>query len=421
MSHCFLLADCNNFYVSCERLFNPWLLGRPVIVLSNNDGCVVARSQEAKQAGIKMGDPYFKIRDLCDRARVIVYSSNYNLYGDISNRVMTVLSAAAEEIEIYSIDEAFLKFSPGISYDSIFALSVELRKKIRRWVGIPISIGIAPTKTLAKIANDLAKKSKTGIFDLSSSAIQEEVLKNYPVEEIWGIGSRLKERLYALGIQTAWQFKETEPSLIRRKMGVVGERMLLELQGISCLPLCEPAPKKSISYSRSFGKIVTEFDELAEALSTYVNGASVKLRDQKSCAKAMYVYLEALLDPSQGTRRTDGISVPLSIPTNDTPRLISAAKQCLQKIFSKTERYKKCGVVLLDLIPEQQVIPDLFLGAADPKRRKLLDAVDALNAYYGKGTLFYGAMGVDYSWKTRKERSSILSDNWKELPTAFAK
>jgi len=418
----FILADCNNFFVSCERLFNPKLEGRPVIVLSSNDGCAVARSQEAKKLGIKMGDPYFKIRNLCDRMKVIVFSSNYKLYGDISQRVMNVLLSIAEEIEIYSIDEAFLKFSESRTSENIFQLCMEIKRKVKRWVGIPISLGIAPTKTLAKIANDIAKKDRSiGVFDLTSPSVQKKILQDYPVGEIWGIGSRLRERLYGIEIRTAWEFRETEPTFIRRKMGVVGERMLWELRGVSCLPLDEPAPKKNICYSRSFGKVVTDPYELAEALSTYVSGACVKLRAQNSCTSAITVFLEAVLDAKEGTRRHYGMTTSFSQPTNDTSQIITAAKYCLQRMFFETERYKKCGIILLDLISQELVMPDLFLGSINSKRRKLMDAVDTLNSYYGKNTIFYGASGINRSWKTRANRSSQHYTEWKGLPVALAK
>ena len=415
----FVLADCNNFYVSCERLFNPKLEGCPVIVLSNNDGCVVARSQEAKQLGIKMGDPYFKIRDYCARMKIAVYSSNYKLYGDISHRVMSVLDSMAEEIEFYSIDEAFLQFSGNSQ--GLFELCAEIRQKVSKWVGIPLSLGIGPTKTLAKIANFYAKKDRaTGIFDLSCPSFQKEILQNFPVEEIWGIGRALSERLYAMGVRTAWEFREMEPLAIRKKMGVVGERMLWELRGVSCLSLAKPVPKKSITYSRSFGKIVDDLNELGEALSTFASGACVKLRRQKSSASALSVFLEAAL--KDGTRRQFATTSSFLQPTNDTAEIITAAKTCLAKLFSKTERYKKCGIILLDLIKDDLVIPDLFLAPPPSlKRKKLMDAVDALNAHYGKNVLFYGAMGVGHSWKMRSDKCSPYSTEWDSLGLALAK
>ena len=393
-----------------------------MIVLSSNDGCVVSRSQEAKKLGIKMGEPFFKIRGFCDRMKVTVFSSNYKLYGDISQRVMDVLLSMAEEIEIYSVDEAFLKFSDSRVPENMFQLCVELKRKVKRWVGIPISLGIAPTKTMAKVANDMAKKDRSvGVFDLTSPAIQKQILQNYPVGEIWGIGSKLSERLHAIEIRTAWEFREAEPTFIRRKMGVVGERMLWELRGISCIPLDEPAPKKNICFSRSFGKTVSDPVELAEALSTYVCGACVKLRAQNSCAGAIMVFLEAVLDAKEGSRRHYGMTDSFPQPTNDTPQIITAAKQCLKKMFRENERYKKCGIILLDLISEDLIIPDLFLGAAHPKRRRLMDAVDGLNIYYGKNTLFYGATGIDRPWKTRAEKCSQYYTEWEGLAVVWAK
>jgi DNA polymerase V len=417
----FILADCNNFFVSCEKLFNPRLEGKAVIVLSSNDGCVVSRSQEAKKMGIKMGEPYFKIKDFCG-SKVVVFSSNFKFYGDISQRVMDVLLSTAEEMEVYSIDEAFLKFSEKRGHENLFQLGKEIQRKVKRWVGIPISLGIAPTKTLAKVANDMAKKDRTiGVFDLMSPKVQKEILLNYPIGEVWGIGSRLKERLYALEIRTAWEFREADPTLIRRKMSVVGERMLWELRGISCLPLDEPAPKKSICFSRSFGRTITDLEELAEALSSYVTGACVKLRAQNSCASAITVFLEAVLDSKEGTRRHYGMTTSFPQPTNHTPQMITAAKECLKKMFFKNESYKKCGIILLDLISEELVQPDLFLGSLNPKWRKLMDTVDTLNSYYGRNTVVYGASGINPSWKTRATKKSQNYTEWKELPIVLAR
>lgn len=416
MDSYFVLADCNNFYVSCERLFNPKLEGRPVIVLSNNDGCIVARSQEAKQLGFKMGEPYFKVKDFCRRMGVAVYSSNYQLYGDISQRVMCILSGMAEEIEIYSIDESFLQYF-DIASDVLEVNCCEIRRIVKKWTGIPISLGIAPTKTLAKVAADYAKKNKAGVFNLSLPEIQKKILQDYPIEEIWGIGSRWKEKLYILGIRTAWEFREMDPVVIRRKMGVVGERMLWELRGISCLRLEEAVPKKSITCSRSFGKVVTESSELAEALSNYVNTACIKLRQQSSCAQAMCVFTESVFDSQTGARRYNSAAASFSMPTYDTPQIITKAKQCLMQLYRKGEQYKKCGIILLDLISEANIVPDLFLGGIDPKRSALMYAVDGINAKFGKNILFYGAMGVQQTWKMRSDkRSSYNTTSWKCLP-----
>lgn len=419
----FVLADCNNFYVSCEKLFNPALEGRPVIVLSNNDGCVVARSQEAKALGIKMGEPFFKIKELCRGRGVCVYSSNYSLYGDISERVMEILSGIAPECQIYSIDEAFLRYPADMAASELFNICQELRRTIKRWVGIPISLGIAPTKTLAKAANHLAKKDRTaGVFDICSANIRQQALDNFPIEEVWGIGKRLKEKLNCMAIYTAGDFCRMDPLIIRSKMGVVGERMLWELRGLSCLEIEEEAaPKKSITCSRSFGRIVTEPQELAEALATFVNTACTKLRSQNSLAQAICVYLEALIEPGHPARHQYSICADLPQPTSNTPQVIAAAKHCLNKIFRKQDRYKKCGVILLDLMPEEHIIPDFFQAAPDPKRTVVMQTVDALNSRFGKDTVFFGAMGTDPQWKMRSgRRSRHNTTNWNCLPTAKA-
>ena len=258
----FALVDCNNFYVSCERLFNPKLIGKPVVVLSNNDGCVVARSQEVKDLGIKMGVPVFKIKDEIIKYNIQVYSSNYALYGDLSGRVMSTLSHFAPDVEIYSIDEAFLDLS-GFSQRDLTEYCAEIRRIVLKWVGIPVSIGIGSTKTLAKLANRVAKKSKTGVFDLSSCNNPEQVLAKTDVGDIWGIGSKYGKWCREHGIMSAWDFRNTNTEIIRKKMGVVGLRMLMELQGTSCLPLeLVSNPKKETCVSRSFSHPVTTVTEL---------------------------------------------------------------------------------------------------------------------------------------------------------------
>lgn len=419
----FVLVDCNNFYVSCERLFNPKLEGKPVIALSNNDGCVVARSQEAKKLGIKMGDPFFKIKDFCKHRNVIVCSSNYALYGDLSQRVMRILSDTSQDIQIYSIDEAFLTFATStISEADLVTHCIEIRRKIKKWVGIPVSIGIAHTKTLAKVASDLAKKDiARGVHTLCSQTHQDTVLKNMPVQDIWGVGSRLRVRLNTLNIFTGAEFRDAEPTLIRKKLGVVGERMLWELRGRSCLPLEESQAKQSITCSRSFGCTVTEISDLAEALATHIHSASCKLRQQKSYTTALCIYLEAILDPATGLRRPYSTVIPFCTPTNDTGQMISAAKHALPYLFRKEMRYKKCGVILLDLMPESIVVGDLFLGGLDMKRQTLMHTVDALNTRFGKNTLFFGAMGIKQSWKMRRDRCSApYTTHWDSLAIAKA-
>ncbi|PJD94551.1 MAG: hypothetical protein CK425_11265 [Parachlamydia sp.] len=420
----FILADCNNFYVSCERLFNPKIEKRPVIALSQNDGCVIARSQEAKLLGIKMGEPYFKVKNLCQHSNVVVFSSNYQLYADISERVMNVLSQATPDFEIYSIDEAFLKFQDHISENEILQESFALKKLVMQWVGIPISIGIGPTKTLAKVANSLAKKNReVGVFSLNSPQIRENVLKKFPIEDVWGIGSKLSKRLNGIGVYSASDFVQKDPYHIRKIMGVVGERILLELQGIACLNLEIPSPKKSISYTRSFGKKITDYSELAEALATFTNKASIKLRKQNGYTSAIQVFVETLTYERERTYRQQyGMIKPFSKATNDTVLLIKAAKDCLERLFKPNEKYNRGGVIFLDLASEETFVPDLFLGDIDSKRNLAMRTVDALNARFGKNTVFFGAMGVNQTWKSRSEmKSSHNTTSWNHLPVVYAK
>ena len=417
----FILADCNNFYASCERLFSPRLENRAVVILSNNDGCVIARSQEAKALGLKMGDPYFKIKDFCKQARVMVHSSNYKLYGDISRRIMTIFSEMAPEMQIYSIDEAFLKYPSTLKIEEIFVIADQLRNTIKRWVGIPISLGIGPTKTLAKVANALAKKHRTAVFSLCSKETRAEIFKTFPIEDVWGIGRGYSKRLNAMGIYTIADFLKANPIQIRSKMGVVLERMHYELRGICCLDLEEVESKKSITCSRSFGQALTEESDISEALSTFAARASEKLRRQKSYAKAIYVFLEKTETNFDGFQRLQTNSeVVFEMPTDDTSKIITASKECLKKIFRPNQRYKKCGIILVDLVSEENIVPDLFFKA-NPKSQILMQTVDALNKRFGKNKVFFGATLGDNSWKMRADfLSPHHTTDWKQLPIVKA-
>jgi len=414
----YVLVDCNNFYVSCERLFNPKLENKPVIVLSNNDGCVVARSNEAKKLDIKMGEPFFKIQSFCESSNVFVFSSNYSLYGDLSRRVMNILLSESVEMEIYSIDEAFLKYPNPPSASELFFNCIDLKNKAEKWVGIPLSFGIASTKTLAKIANDVAKKEcKRGILNFTCNELIEEVLKTYPISDVWGIGKGFVQRLKLMGIFTAWDFKECNPSMIRKKMGVVGERILWELRGVSCLPLSLNIAKKSISSSRSFGKIVTSQAEIGEALSCFVSKAAASLRAQKSSASAICVYLEFFLDKKNNAKQTISSIKKFLVPTSYTPHIIREAKAVLKKIYVENVEYKKCGIVLLDLVDDKNVALDLFLKRESHNNCHLMSTVDSINFVYGKDKLFFGATGIDRKWKMNKDRSSPYSTtSWECLP-----
>lgn len=418
----FILVDCNNFFVSCERLFQPALIGRPVIVLSNNDGCVVARSSEAKQLGIAMGVPYFEIRNLCQLHRVKVFSSNFSLYGDISQRVMAVLKENFSEVEIYSIDEAFIQL-PFTSIGDLVEICSQLRQKIGKWVGIPVSIGIGATKTLAKAANAIAKTEPKGVFELLSPEVLQERLQQFPVEKLWGIGRGFRSRLVLLGIWTAWQLHQADPWWIRKHMGVVGERIVYELRGVSCLSLEAVSAKKSITCSRSFGHPLMEIAPIAEAIATHIASACVTLREQESCAQAMQVFLEASDSSKLRGREHQGITLSFPFPMNDTGKIISLGKSALSSLFQQGRRYKKAGVMMLGIIGKEQLYGDLFNnGSVDPKREQLTDTVDRVNRQMGKRTLFYGAMGIEQTWRMRSQnRSRRYTTSWNELATAFAK
>ncbi len=358
------------------------------------------------------------IQALCERCRVEVFSSNFSLYGNLSRRVMSILHDFCGDIEIYSIDEAFLSFPDSEPLDALMASSHHLRQKIRQWTGIPISIGIAPTKTLAKVANRRAKKElKTGVCELSTLNTQTEVLSRLPVEEVWGIGSRTKNALHTIGIRTAKDFRDADSLMIRSKLGVVGERILWELRGKNCLALSETAPKQSITRSRSFGQIVTALADLEEAIANHVFSAARKLREQNEYANALYVFVEFLTDKTKGLRESHSCTVTFSQPTSDTGRMIAAAKNALASLFQKDLSYKKCGVILLNLVPEYHVNGDLFAPRPDPKRIQLGKTLDAINKQYGKETVTYAAMGTEHTWECRSNRRSLcFTSAWDELP-----
>ncbi|HEV8052222.1 MAG TPA: Y-family DNA polymerase [Parachlamydiaceae bacterium] len=418
----FAILDCNNFYASCERLFNPALEGKPVIVLSNNDGCVVARSQEAKQLKIEMGAPFFKIKDFCTYHKVHVFSSNYQLYGDLSQRVMDILMETGLEIEVYSIDEAFIQFPDTVPVAEAEVICADIRNKIKKWVGLPTAIGLAPTKTLAKLANDKAKKSPQGIFNLCCPAARQSVLETYPIEDVWGIGRSNKVKLNRIGIYTVGQFCEQDPMLIRRHMGVVGERMLWELRGHSCLMLeSDSCIKKSITCSRSFGSKITEVDQLAEAMSTFANTACIKLRQQGSYAQGFCIFLESAFDPEVGRGRYYSHGGRFAGATQDTSLVIAHAKSCLNQIYQKKEIYKKCGIILLDFVQEEGIVADLFQEKPSLARSLVMDTFDTINAHFGKGSVFFGAMGTRNEWKMRADKSSkFYTTSWSNLAVAKA-
>jgi DNA polymerase V len=418
----FALVDCNNFYASCERVFDPRLIGRPLAILSNNDGCVIARSEEVKRLGVPMGAPAHEHKATFEKNAVVVMSSNYALYGDMSARVMETLRPCVPVMEVYSIDEAFLALEDwqGVEF------ARELRARVRQWTGIPVSIGIGPTKTLAKMANRLAKKTPElgGVLDLETVRDMDELLSRVPCEDIWGIGKRLAVRLAAGGIRTACDLKYGEAAWVRKTLGVVGERIRLELQGVSCLALEEvPAPKKGIASAKSFGRPVESLRELEEALATYTARAAEKLRSGRLLARQVHVFVATNPFSARQPQYSAGAQTALVRPSNHTPDLIAAALELLREIYRPGHQYKKTGIFVTDLIAESDLQPDLFDAAPEAagRVRELDQIVDGLNRKLGRNAIRYGSMGVKSRWAMRQERRSRkFTTRWDELPVAKA-
>ena len=411
------LVDCNNFYASCERLFQPKLRDRPVVVLSNNDGCVIARSNEAKALGIGMGDPWHLSKDRFAKHSVIVRSSNYTLYGDLSARVMTVLRSFTPNMEVYSIDEAFLSLA-GFD-DRLEAHALDLRTTVLQWTGIPVSVGIGPTKTLAKVANRTAKKQpgRGGVCNLMSSRDQVTALSALALTDLWGIAGRMAKRLEKLGVDTPLKLRDAAPSLLRDRLGVVMERMALELRGIPCHDLVETNPNnKSILASRSFGRAVTSRHELEEAVSSHLERAAEKLRRQKLCASAVSVFVMTNpFEPEERQYRA-AYSVRLPVASADTSVLLAAAMHAVARLWRNGYRYKKAGVELLDISAAAIVQGDLWAAPDSTRRKALMKAVDVLNADYGRATVRFAASGIKQGWKLRcEQRSPRYTTEWSEI------
>ncbi len=413
----YALVDCNNFYASCERVFNPRLWRRPVVVLSNNDGCVVARSKEAKALGIPMGAPFFKYRDLFAKHGVAVCSSNYALYGDMSSRVMNVLAEFTPDLQVYSIDEAFLLLEPHQVMDQ----SRKIREKVHACTGIPVSIGIGATKTLAKVGNHMAKShpQAEGVYGLLDQAAQEKLLQELPVEEVWGIGRQIADFLKRQGIHTAGQFKDLDDAWIRKHLSVVALRTAWELRGVPCLELEEePPPKKAIMSSKSFSRPVEKIEEVEEAVATYMAVAAEKMRKQGSLAS--YVEVFVTTDRFKENHYANSVQLSLPEPTDYTPTLIAYAKQALDRILYSGFRYKKAGVLLGGLVSNSCFQPDLF--ASDPQRqekeKRIMRLIDETNSAYGRKAIRFAAEGVEQTWKMKQTmRTKRFTTRWAELLT----
>ena len=411
------LVDCNNFYVSCERVFQPELRGRPVVVLSNNDGCVIARSNEAKALGIAMGAPWHLHRAQFEKSGVIVRSSNYTLYGDMSARVMKVLSDFTPDFEIYSIDEAFLGMEGFGASLEVHARA--LRATVLQWTGIPVSVGIAPTKTLTKVANHIAKKELEhgGVVLLLDEAAQDSALARLQLTDLWGIAGRLAAKLQLLGIATPLDLKRTDPLFLRDRLGVVTVRMAMELRGVACLSLEQTTPdRKSIMASRSFGRPVTTLNEMQEAVAAYTMRAAEKLRRQALATAHLAVFIETNRFKPEERQHFASRPVQLPVATSDSAKLIRASRAAITALWRPGYRYKKAGVLLLDLHPANRVQEGLFDRKDDARRVTLMRTLDKLNSRYGRNTLTFAAAGRLQPWKMHRDRlSPRYTTEWGDL------
>ncbi len=418
----FALVDCNNFYASCERVFNPILRGKPIVVLSNNDGCVVARSNEAKALGIGMGVPEFQIRPLLRAHHVQVFSSNYALYGDMSQRVMETLEQFCPDLEVYSIDEAFLSLV-GFERRNLTDYGGQLRRTVKQWTGIPVSVGIAETKTLAKLANRVAKRTPdtNGVFDLLACPERDALLSRIAVADVWGIGQNHAHMLMQHGITTAFQLRQTDDQWIRKRMGIVGLRLVMELRGVSCLDLEQcPAPKQSLTCSRAFGRHISTLSAMEEAVSTYTSRVAEKLRRERLAATAMTVCLTTN-EFKEGPQYSNALTLTLPIVTDSTADLIRCALQGIRAIYRDGYRYKKAGVLLTGLVPAGQTQADLFDDQDRGKSKRLMAALDAVNDRWGAGALRDASSGINKTWQTQfHRRSPAYTTDWNALPVVTA-
>lgn len=410
------LADCNNFFASCERVFDPSLIGRPVVVLSNNDGCVVARSNESKQLGIKMGVPYFEIKELVKKENIAVFSSNYTLYGDMSRRVMSILAEMVPEIDIYSIDESFLDLS-GIQ--DLEQYGRKIVQRTSRGTGIPISLGIAPTRTLAKLANRFAKKYKgfksVCLIDTDDKRIK--ALQQTEVGDIWGIGRRSTKMLNQNGVFTAYDFIQKPQSWVRKRMTVVGERIWLELQGTPCIESDAVEQKQQICTSRSFGQMVTDFNSLFESVANFAAKSAFKLRQQKTLTQGIMVFAYTNRFREDLPQYFPSKFVELSFPTADTAEIIKHCRLALEDIFKEGYQYKKAGVILTNIISAENQMLDLFDTEDRDKQMKIAKAMDKLNNKFGFGTVEIAAQGNQTGrWKLKRDfLSKTPSTNIKDI------
>jgi len=422
----FALVDVNNFYVSCERVFQPKLEGLPMVVLSNNDGCAVARSAEVKALGIKTGTPWFQMEEIAKKHGIQAYSSNYTLYGDMSNRVVQVLRTFTPNLEVYSIDESFLRIETLLkSYSSPSNLGQVIKEKIKSTTGLPVCVGMGESKTLAKLANHLAKKHPQfeGVCDISTMPKEElyQWMTETPVGEVWGIGRQIAKRLQAMKIQTVFDLLQASPQLMRQQFGVVMERLCYELRGVSCLQLEEVAPaKQQIVSSRSFGQLVTSLTALTESVATHTARGAEKLRGQHSVAGALTIFIQTNPFKQNEPQHHQSISVPLSDPTDNTLTLTTAAIEGLKQIYQSGFRYKKAGVIFNLLADKPTVQRSLFDDIeVKGKSAGLMRALDSINNRFGSAVIRSAAAGTTQAWQMRSDKKSPnYTTRWDELPVA---
>jgi DNA polymerase V len=410
----YALVDCNSFYASCEAVFKPHLQNKPIVVLSNNDGMVVAKNKQAKALGLDLGAPYFKIKDLLKKHHVHAFSSNYTLYGDMSRRVMHTLKELTSDVEVYSIDEAFLDLR-GFMHRDLMQYGREIRETVVKWTGIPVSIGIASTKTLTKVANKIGKKGD-GVVMLDTPEKLDVALATFPIEDIWGVGRRRAEMLSKMGVTTAKQLRDIDIKWVRKRMTVTGERMVRELRGEPCYGHDEqPQSKKQIICSRSFGYFITEKKAIEEALIYYASRAAERLRNQGSVASAVMVFFET--SRFAGPQYFPSTVVNLPRETSYTPDIIQATVAGIEKIFRRGFKYRKGGVMLMGIFPGKERQFDLLSSRDETKEESLMLALDTVNKRYGSNTLFYAATGIKQPWQMMRQlKSPHYTTDWHDLP-----
>lgn len=418
MNELFALIDCDNFYVSCERVFDPKLRDIPVVVLSNNDGCAISRSNEAKALGIKMGSPYFQIKTFLARHNGVALSSNYELYGNMSNRVMNVVRQFSADVEVYSIDEAFAKLCYKDESELIF-ICANIVSTIKKWTGIPVKVGVSTTKTLAKVASEQVKKKKIAskYAILSHRDSIETALKDTAVGDVWGIGRATAKKLLPMGVDTAYKLSLMNESDIKRMFSVTTLSTVMELKGISCINLeTEAQDRKSLCVSRSFGKIVMSLDELRESVASYASVASSKLRKENLKANAVTVLITTSRFESDEKCYSNSFTIPFNTATSSTQVIIETALKALGKLYIEGYRYKKTGVILTDLTNEKLVQEDLFDFSVKKPNDKLSAVMDDINKKYGKGSIRYAIEGKNHEWEARREHlSKNYTSDWDEI------